>query len=478
MLNIRRRMMSANNKCKMTFSFNIPVNTEKTAKFTFSYSTNQHFSIYWGDGSANTYVGRYINATHTYSVESIARNVTVTLVGRVRQVNVDCGTLTNADITQNPYLENVSIRKAGLNSIDLSNSPNLHTLYLDGNNLTSIDLSKLPALRLLYLEGQSGSNKITKLDISNNPRLTTLFCYMGTLTEIVGLDKIDRTIDNFQITTSTHKLITADFDLSKLRLSKFGLFTLATTGNVTINACVNRQRLFDANYNGSKSWGNWMLKANQIKVVFDDGYETTDYRDYYHHLATVVQDEALYKYPQCNGWRSTINGNSRDYYEDYLILKHDSYYGTTWSNFEANSFGGASTWGVFTKRIDLPAAAYGKFTFKIIYQDHAKFFFGYSVGRSYGVMDSANSNDINKLGHPRFKYENGEFICSGDMTVIATEVVDGYIETTLEVVLPKMSYWPTGTGNSAFYSIGIFESSYVNEDNPYEQKVKQIALIE
>ena len=61
------------------------------------------------------------------------------------------------------------------------------------------------------------------------------------------------------------------------------------------------------------------------------------------------------------------------------------------------------------------------------------------------------------------------------MTVIATEVVDGYTETTLEVVLPQMNYWPT---NYARYNIGIFESSYVNEDDPYVQKVKQIALIE
>lgn len=301
---------------------------------------------------------------------------------------------------------------------------------------------------------------------------------MNTLTEIIGLDKIDRTIDNFQITTSTHKGITADFDLSNLRLSKFGLFTLATTGNITINAAINRQRLFDANYSGSKSWGNWMLKANQIKVVFDDGYETTDYRDYYHHLATIVQDEALYKYPQCNSWRSAISGNGRDHYEDYLILKHDSYYGLTWSNFEANSFNGTSSMGVFTKSITLPAAAYGKFKFKVTHQDDAKFFFSYTVGRSYGAMDSANPNGLNKLGHPRFKFENGEFICSGDMTVIATEVVDGYTETTLEVVLPKMSYWPTGTGNSAFYSIGIFESSYVNEDDPYVNKVLGIELIE
>lgn len=477
MLNIRRRMMSANNKCKMTFSFNIPVNTEKTATFAFSYSTNQHLSIYWGDGSANTYDGRYMNATHTYSVESIARNVTVTIVGRVYQVSVSCGTLTNADITQNPYLEYINIRKAGLNSIDLSNSPKLHTLYLDGNNLTSIDISKLPALQLLYLAGQSGSNKITTLDISNNPKLTTLFCYMDTLTEIIGLDKIDRTINNFQITTSTHKL-TSDFDLSKLRLSKFGLFTLATTGNITINASINRQRLFDANYNGSKSWGNWMLKANQIKVVFDDGYETTDYRDYAHHLATIVRDEALYKYPQCNSWGAAISGSGRDHYEDYLILKHDSYYGTTWANFEANSFGGASSMGVFTRRIKLPDAAYGKFKFKVTFHDDAKFFFGYSVLRSYGVMDSANSNDINKLGHPRFKYENGEFSCSGDMAVIATEVVDGYTETTLEVVLPKMNYWPTGTNNSASYTIGIYESSYSNESDPYVEKVKQLDLIE
>ena len=461
----------------MTFSVSIPANTSKTVKLGFSDRYNPFIYINWGDGTYN--VGNkiaYWSISHTYTTESEARVVEITVVGKVRIFSTSASTsLISADITHNPYLKSLQLRKAGLNSIDLSQSPQLTELYLDGNNLTSIDISQLPLLKSLYLEGQSGSNKITKLDISNNPNLTTLFCYMNTLTEIIGLDKINRTIDNFQITTSTHKGITADFDLSNLRLSKFGLFTLATTGNITINASINRQRLFDANYNGSKSWGNWMLKANQIKVVFDDGYETTDYRDYAHHLATIVRDEALYKYPQCNSWGATINGNGRDHYEDYLILKHDSYYGLTWDNFEANSFGGTSSKGVLTKQITLPLAAYGKIKFKVTYQDDAKFFFGYSVSGAYGVMDSANPNGLNKLGHPRFKYENGEFICSGDMTVIATEVVDGYTETTFEVILPQMSYWPT---NYARYIIGIFESSYTNEDDPYVQKVKQIALIE
>lgn len=464
----------------MTFSVSIPANTSKTVKLSFSDRYNPFIYINWGDGTYN--VGNkiaYWSIGHTYTTESEARVAEITVVGRVSIFSTTASTsLISADITHNPYLKSLQLRKAGLNSIDLSQSPQLTDLYLDGNNLTSIDISQLSMLKLLYLEGQSGSNKITKLDISNNPNLTTLFCYMNTLTEIIGLDKIDRTIDNFQITTSTHKGITADFDLSNLRLSKFGLFTLATTGNITINAAINRQRLFDANYNGSKSWGNWMLKANQIKVVFDDGYETTDYRDYAHHLATIVQDEALYKYPQCNNWVSAISGNSRDHYEDYLIFKHDSYYGLTWANFEANSFGGPAATGVFTKRIELPAAAYGKFKFKVTHQDDAKFFFSYTVGRSYGAMDLANPNDLNKLGHPRFKFENGEFICSGDMTLVATEVVDGYTETTFEVILPKMSYWPSTSGNSAWYAIGIFESSYVNEDDPYVQKVKQIALIE
>lgn len=459
---VRRRIPTPH----MKFELFVSQNTTKTLKFTMNDS-QKHVIVDWGDGKCT--VGnntRYWAPSHTYETLSENKTYKIVIIGPVTSLSTDQSAFINIDITNNSYLSSLSVRKAGLNTINLSKSYNLKQLYLDGNNLTSIDLSNLKKLQLLYLAGHYGSNKITKLDISNNSNLTTLFCYMDTLTEIVGLDGIDRTITNFQITTAAHRKINANFDLSKLRIANKGQFTLATTGNVTINACINRDRLFDVGYSGSKSWNNWQIYANELKVIFDDGFETTDFREYFHHLASIVKESDLYKYPQCNSWRLPISGNRRDYYDDYYILKYDGYYGITWSNFEANSFGGASSLGVFTQKITLPKGVAGDFVFKVSYKDDAKFFFGYTVSSSYGVIDS---------GHPRFKYENGELTCSGDLEEIQTNIVDGNIETTFKVTLPKLSYFPTGY---AIFTLGIFESSYPDESNPYVNKVLGIELIE
>lgn len=449
----------------MKFELFVNQNTVKTLMFSIN-DFQKHVIVDWGDGyftvGNNTRVWK---PSHTYETLSENKTYKIVIIGPVTTLSTDGSAFINIDITNNSYLEYLSARGAGLTTINLSKSYNLKQLYLDGNSLTSIDLNSLKKLQTLYLSGQRGTNKITKLDISNNSNLTTLFCYMNTLTEIVGLDGINRTITNFQITTSTHRKINADFDLSKLKIANKGQFTLATTGNVTINACINRDRLFDVGYQGSKSWNNWQIYANELKVIFDDGFETTDYSEYIHHLASIVKESNLYKYPQCNSWRAPISGNHRDYYDDWYVLKYDGYYGITWSNFEANSFGGSASLGVLTKRIVLSGGVAGDLVFKVSYKDDAKFFFGYNTAQCYGVIDS---------GHPRFKYENGELTCSGDLEEIQTTIVDGNIETTFKVTLPKLFYFPS----AAKFSLGIFESSYPDESDPYINKVLGIELIE
>lgn len=461
----RRAMMSSNaNMPFVTFVHTIPANIEKTITLTFS-GQNKKVYIQWGDGNAEVFLNSYITPQHTYVANSTAREVTVKVITYRTTFTANACGIISIDTSRHPLLESLSLRDNELRSVDISHNPALKELHLDGNKLTTLDISHNKELTSLYLAHKGGSNNISSLDISNNPKLTTLFCYMDTLTEIIGLDGLDRTIDNFQITTQKHQL-TADFDLSGIRLSKYGLLALATTGSVKVAANVNRTRKYNVDYKGSKSWGNWQLVADSIEVTFEDGFATSDYAAYIRHLAEIVQQEKLYHYPQGNSWNKQIVQTYRDLYSDFLILRHDSYYGMTWSNFESNAFGGTNVIGILSKYIDTDKyAGTGDFYLQMTYAKDAAFFFGYVPYSAYGVIDT---------GHPRFKYdEDNGLVCTGDMEAVQATEADGYITTLFKVTLPDISYFPKKQ-----WLLGVLESSYPSETDRYISKITSIQLVD
>lgn len=484
----RRRAMMQNiaNMPYIAFEHTIPANTAKNIEIGLSGEERYEVYVDWGDGHTQRFIGVW-SVAHRYEATDAARVAMVVVTTKGTYISLSSCGIVSLDTSHHPELLTLSVNKNQLRTIDLSRNVALQKLNVEGNELTSIDLSCNTALRELNAAGNkltsldvshnpnlqslllvrsTYTNSITELDISHNPQLTTLSCYMNSLNAIVGLDGLNRTIDNFQITTRTHKL-TADFDLSHLRLSKYGQLTLATTGNVKVAANINRSRKYNDN-SPSKSWGNWRIIANSIEVTFEDGFTTSDKAAYIHHLADIVQQEALYQYPQGNEWSDAASASYsfRDHYEDYLTLRNDSYYGITWSNFEANSFGGTAVVGYFSRSVLLDKGVYGDIYFQLTYAKDAQFCFGYFHRVCYGVIDA---------GHPRFLYSNGVLACSGTMEEIQTIEDEEQCTTTFKVNLPKPEYFPSNYGR---FEIGVLESSYPQEDDPYVSKVTSIQVVE
>lgn len=484
----RRRAMMQNiaNMPYIAFEHTIPANTAKNIEIGLSGKERYDVYVDWGDGHTQRFIGVW-SVAHRYEATDAARVATVVVTTKCTYISLSSCGLVSLDTSHHPELLTLSADKNQLRTVDLSRNTALQKLNIEGNELTSIDLSCNTALRELNAAGNKltsldlshnpnlqslllvrsiYTNPITELDISHNPQLTTLSCYMNSLNAIVGLDGLNRTIDNFQITTRTHKL-TADFDLSNLHISKYGQLTLATTGDVKVAANINRSRKYNDN-SPSKSWGNWRIIANSIEVTFEDGFTTSDKAAYMHHLANIIQQESLYQYPQGNEWSDATSSSYsfRDHYDDYLTLRNDSYYGITWANFEANSFGGTEVVGSLSQSVNLGRGVYGDIYFQLIYAKDAKFCFGYNARYCYGVID---------VGHPRFQYSNEVLVCSGTMEEIQTIEDEEQYTTIFKVNLPQPEYFPSNYGN---FEIGVLESSYPLEDDPYVSKVTSIQVVE
>jgi hypothetical protein len=103
--------------------------------------------------------------------------------------------LTNFDISQNPFLENLQCRCSGLSDIDISQNSNLLILNCSNdifsglnpcqsnnfnNNISSLNLSKNPGLISLSAKG----NELINLDIHLNLNLTELQCQNNRLVSL------------------------------------------------------------------------------------------------------------------------------------------------------------------------------------------------------------------------------------------------------------------------------------------------------
>ncbi|WP_104734195.1 T9SS type A sorting domain-containing protein [Hanstruepera ponticola] len=80
--------------------------------------------------------------------------------------------IQNLDLSENEFLERLSIDNNQLTSIDLSPLVNLQYLYCSNNQLTEIDLSNNLFLRSLQVD----TNDLTELDVSGNFNLNYLQC--------------------------------------------------------------------------------------------------------------------------------------------------------------------------------------------------------------------------------------------------------------------------------------------------------------
>lgn len=90
-----------------------------------------------------------------------------------------CG-MTKLDLSETPWLIELSCSGNELQSLDVSMLPELRTLFCDSNQLSLLDLSANPKL----IELTCGGNQLTSLNVTQNAALEILYCGNNQLTEL------------------------------------------------------------------------------------------------------------------------------------------------------------------------------------------------------------------------------------------------------------------------------------------------------
>jgi hypothetical protein len=158
----------------------------------------QNVSIKWGDGNEEIISANGIKTIqHTYSVPGIYNGkiefinlddvsffaisrfddnidnclikVNVSKLKNVNALNFYRNQLTQLDLTNNIFVEEIQLEYNQIQTIDLSKNINLEVLFITSNNLTQLDLSNNPLIVQLWV----ADNNLTTLDISNLTNLET-----------------------------------------------------------------------------------------------------------------------------------------------------------------------------------------------------------------------------------------------------------------------------------------------------------------
>ncbi len=105
---------------------------------------------------------------------------TITIYGKITNLNCYFNQLTQLDISKNTALTYLSCYSNQLTELDISQNTALEELDCSSNQLTQLDISKNTALT--YLD--CNFNQLTQLDISKNTALTYLCCGGNQLTQL------------------------------------------------------------------------------------------------------------------------------------------------------------------------------------------------------------------------------------------------------------------------------------------------------
>jgi len=170
-----------------TITFTWQVNSTTLYKGITIQATNaQQFTVYWGDGTSQTYTGKgstSLSPSRPYYADT--GTYTVTVIGNTAAcmfTYLDCygSSLTNLDVSKSTALTDLYCNSNSLTSLDVSKNTALTTLYCNDNSLTNVDVSKNTALTTLYCN----DNSLTNLDVSKNTALTILYCNNNFLTNL------------------------------------------------------------------------------------------------------------------------------------------------------------------------------------------------------------------------------------------------------------------------------------------------------
>lgn len=196
-------------------------------------SNNQTFSVNWGDGSSDVYLGQGVEesyCSHDYS--STINTMEVIIAGN----SSDCN------------LTALSYYGSNMNRIDLSQASELKLLNCDANQLKTLDISKNPALLTL----NCGGNKLTELDVSKNIALQTMDCSYNQLTSL-----------DISQNVNLKTLFCTDNYLDSIRVSPLTLYNLYTNNNL-----FSLQTLYNLSLAFSKNSGGIFFGMQHIPLTF------------------------------------------------------------------------------------------------------------------------------------------------------------------------------------------------------------------
>jgi len=159
------------------------------------YEFTPSSTTYWADG-------RVVVNDHIVQSESLLRNVDMSFLPQVQELNLEGNALEGIRMGGADHLRLLNLNYNCLKALDLTGAPLLQLLYVDNNNLETLDVSGAPLLEELFII----DNKVKVLDITGNPLLKNLYAVMNRITSLdlkqnkqmecldIGSNVIDRLI--------------------------------------------------------------------------------------------------------------------------------------------------------------------------------------------------------------------------------------------------------------------------------------------
>ncbi len=167
---------------------------------------------------------------------------TVTIYGKVKELDIATSEITGLDVSQNPALNYLNCRNNDINYLDLSLNPMLNYLDCSGNEINHLDLSQNPELEVLKCD----YNGLVDLNLSNCSRLTYLDCSGNNLARLV----VSACTELTELKCEQNPLVSLDVSqnlkLNELNVSWTYLTTLDVSHNRYLHELICIYNKFDS----------------------------------------------------------------------------------------------------------------------------------------------------------------------------------------------------------------------------------------
>lgn len=208
-------------------------------------------------------------------------------------LNCHDNSLTNVDLSQNIYLEELWIARNFLTQLNLSKNSELLRLICPQNRLTRLDVSQ--NLKLTYLN--CIVNQFTSLDVTQNLKLTYLNCHSNNLTSL----DVTQNKELVQLNCVNNQL--TDLDLSgnpdlialNCRMNQIKRLDASKNPNLTEFLC-DGNKLISLNMKNGNN--DILIQYPTSPHTFNEGFDAR-----FNPLLTCIQVDDPTKSSPYNGWK-------------------------------------------------------------------------------------------------------------------------------------------------------------------------------